>query len=67
MDFNSADPADDPPVYCDANQDGSVNIGDVTTVERMILGLCPSTTNITYFMPLDVGAVVKIERTILGK
>jgi len=67
LDFSSADPADDEPIIYDANQDGIVNMGDVTTVERQILGLAPPTSEITHFMPLDMGAVVRIERKILGK
>jgi len=42
-------------------------MGDVTMVERMILGMAPPTTGITYYMPLDMGAVIRIERTILGR
>jgi hypothetical protein len=67
LDFASADPADDEPIAGDANQDGAVNMGDVTMVERMILGMAPPTTGITYYMPLDMGAVIRIERSILGK
>jgi len=38
-DFSNVEPIDDPPIYGDANFDGVVNMGDVTTIERIILGL----------------------------
>jgi hypothetical protein len=52
----------------DANGDGKVNIGDVTKVERVILGLdpvtCASDANGDGFV--NMGDVTKIERLILG-
>jgi len=66
--FNDLDPLDDAIRFGDANCDGQINMGDVTTVERMILGYQNVTTNaiLNSEGTVDMGTVVKIERTILG-
>jgi len=68
VNFAASYPLDDEPVYGDANADGTVNMGDVIAVERIILGLkslyIGADANIDY--SVDMGDVVKIERTILG-
>jgi hypothetical protein len=68
VNFAASYPLDDAPIYGDANRDGTVNMGDVTAVERTILGL-----NALYIGAdaniddsVDMGDVVKIERKILG-
>jgi len=66
--FSMEDPLDDAPAYGDANLDGSVNMGDVTTIERMILGLASANVNADANISnsIDMGDVVKVERQILG-
>jgi hypothetical protein len=68
VDFNIIDALDDGIKTGDANCDGAVNMGDVTAVERMILGYTPVTSNavVNNDGTVDMGTVVKIERTILG-
>jgi hypothetical protein len=68
VDFSVADPLDDGMRPGDANCDGSVNMGDVTATERMILGIDKVTSNAVLNSDgtVDMGTVVKIERTILG-
>lgn len=56
------------PIYGDANGDGKINVCDLTTVERMILGYEPITlgsdcNNDNY---TNMGDIVCIERQILG-
>jgi len=66
--FQADDPLDDALRPGDANFDGVVNMGDVTAVERMILGLQTVSANaiLNNEGTVDMGTVVKIERTILG-
>jgi len=66
--FALPDPIDDAPIFGDANLDGSVNMGDVTTIERMILGLVVPNVNADAdgSLTVDMGDVVKAERKILG-
>jgi len=66
--FAFQDPIDDAPLYGDANLDGVVNMGDVTTIERMILGLAYANVNADANVTnsIDMGDVVKVERKILG-
>jgi len=68
VDFTMADPLDDPVIYGDANIDGEVNMGDVTAVERIILGLKinNSSADANLNGKTDMGDVIKIERMILG-
>jgi hypothetical protein len=68
IDFNAIDALDDGIRTGDANYDGIVNIGDVTAVERMILGYSPVASNaiLNAEGTVDMGTVVKIERKILG-
>jgi len=68
LDFNQADALDDAIRAGDANCDGVVNMADVTTVERMILGYNQVTSNavLNEDGSVDMGTVVKIERAILG-
>jgi len=68
INFATADPLDDAIRAGDANCDGVVNMGDVTAVERMILGYSTVTSNAVLNSEgtVDMGTVVKIERTILG-
>jgi len=68
VNFANADPLDDAIRAGDANCDGVVNMGDVTAVERMILGYTTVTSNavLNNEGTVDMGTVVKIERTILG-
>jgi hypothetical protein len=68
VDFSIRDPLDDAIRPGDANCDGVVNMGDVTSVERMILGYNTVTSNavLNDEGTVDMGTVVKIERTILG-
>lgn len=67
-DFSQADPIDDAQRFGDANVDGTVNMGDVTKIERIILGL--DTPNIDADAngngSIDMGDVVTVERMILG-
>jgi len=66
--FAYQDPEDDAPRYGDANLDGAVNMGDVTTIERMILGLAFANVNADANVSnsIDMGDVVRVERQILG-
>jgi len=66
--FTDVDALDDTIRAGDANCDGVVNMGDVTAVERMILGYSAVTSNaiLNNDGTVDMGTVVKIERTILG-
>jgi hypothetical protein len=59
---------DDIPLYGDANVDGEINMGDVTAVERTILGLMEGYVgaDANGDTEIDMGDVVKIERIILG-
>jgi len=68
VDLNLVDALDDGIRVGDANCDGVVNMGDVTAVERMILGYNSVTSNsvLNDDGTVDMGTVVKIERTILG-
>jgi hypothetical protein len=54
--------------YGDANEDGKVNMGDVTKVERIILGLDPPTCSCDANRDgkTNMGDVTRIERVILG-
>ena len=53
----------------DANGDGSINMGDVTKIERIILGLDAPTVgaDANHDLTIDMGDVVKVERIILGQ
>jgi hypothetical protein len=68
LDWADADDPDDPLMRGDADMSGGVNMGDVTTVERIILGLNTPTTNADANSngTVDMGDVTKIERIILG-
>jgi len=68
VDFGALDALDDGIRVGDANYDGVVNMGDVTAVERMILGYNRVATNaiLNNDGTVDMGTVVKIERKILG-
>jgi hypothetical protein len=56
------------PVFGDVNEDLRVSIGDVTKIERIILGLDPVTAGADANVNgvVDMGDVVKVERMILG-
>jgi len=68
VDFHALDSLDDAMRPGDANYDGVVNMGDVTAVERMILGYQTVAQNaiLNSEGTIDMGTVVKIERMILG-
>jgi len=68
VDFSVIDALDDGIRVGDANYDGVVNMADVTTVEREILGLAPISQSaiVNPDGSVDMGSVVKIERIILG-
>jgi len=68
VDTSVVDALDDGIRIGDANCDGTVNMGDVTAVERMILGYNNVTSNaiLNDEGSVDMGTVVKIERIILG-
>jgi hypothetical protein len=68
LDYSIANALDDGIRVGDANCDGAVNMADVTTVERMILGYNQVTSNavLNEDGTVDMGTVVKIERAILG-
>jgi hypothetical protein len=68
VNFGITHELDDVPLYGDANIDGVVNMGDVTAVERTILGLMEGYegADANFDNVIDMGDVVKIERTILG-
>jgi hypothetical protein len=63
---NESDP--DLLLYGDANQDGIVNIGDVTKIERQILGLDAATPEADANRDgvVNIGDVTTTERIILG-
>jgi hypothetical protein len=69
LDQTFADPLDDPVLLGDANMDGTIDMGDVISAERMILGLRGSTTNAdaNWDRDIDMGDVIRIERLVLGK
>ena len=69
LEWNVADDPDDPVWRGDADMNDSVNMGDVTAVERMVLGLAPKSTNADANQSgaVDMGDVTKIERIILGR
>jgi len=66
--FANQDPLDDGIRIGDANCDGVVNMGDVTAVEKMILGKARVSSDavLNNDGTVDMGTVVKIERIILG-
>jgi hypothetical protein len=68
VDFASAYPLDDGIDFGDANNDGTINMGDVTRVEMGILGLCGKSVKADANGDGDynMADVIKIERTILG-
>jgi hypothetical protein len=67
--FAQADDTDDPIIRGDADMSDDVNMGDVTTVERMVLGLAPESVNADANASgaVDMGDVTSIERMILGQ
>jgi hypothetical protein len=67
LDFNQADRADDPILLGDANFDGVVDMGDVVTIERIILGKAPRATDAdaNWDGVIDMGDVVRVERTLI--
>jgi len=73
LDFSNEEKCDDPLQYGDANADGTVNMADVVTVERIILGLASRTAaanaswdiNPDGSYNIDMGDVVRIEKIIL--
>jgi hypothetical protein len=68
VDFASAYPLDDGIEFGDANNDGSINMGDVTKVEMGILGLCVKSVKADANGDglYNMADVIKIERLILG-
>jgi len=66
VNFNIVDALDDGILFGDADCNGVVNMGDVTAVERMILGYQSVTSNAGAGAVPDMGMVVSIERKILG-
>ena len=56
------------PVYGDANEDLGISMGDITKIERIILGLDPLTkgADANQNSVVDMGDVVKVERQVLG-
>jgi hypothetical protein len=69
LDFSEPSDTDDPIVRGDADMNDFVNMGDVTAVERIVLGLAPSCQNADANKSgsVDMGDVTKIERIILGR
>jgi hypothetical protein len=67
--FAQADPLDDPIRAGDADSNDFVNMGDVTAVERIVLGMAPMNPNADANRSgsVDMGDVTKIERIILGR
>jgi hypothetical protein len=73
LDFSDSEYLDDPMLYGDANADGVVNMADVVTVERMILGLAPRDSSANAYWDvnpdgsfnIDMGDAVRIEKIIL--
>ena len=55
-------------IHGDANEDGVVNMADITYVERVILTLNPATPecDVNQNGVIDMGDVIHIERIILG-
>jgi hypothetical protein len=68
VDFGASYPMDDPIVAGDANADGVVNAGDITKVERIIMGLDAPNVNADTNQDgnINMGDVVKISRIIRG-
>jgi hypothetical protein len=68
LDYSMIDSPDDPIARGDADMNGKVNMGDVTMVERMVLGLNPKTiaADANVSNAVNMGDVTKIERIILG-
>ena len=68
LDYALIDSPDDPIARGDADMNGKVNMGDVTMVERMVLGLNPKTiaADANVSNAVNMGDVTKIERIILG-
>jgi hypothetical protein len=69
LDFSASDPLDDPVLLGDSNMDGTIDMGDVISAERMILGLGPRTVNAdaNWDKGIDMGDVIRIERLVLGR
>jgi len=70
-DFNTVNsyPLDDPIVLGDANVDGTVNMMDITAIERIILGMDADRTaqaDANYNGVIDMGDVIRVEKTYLG-
>ena len=67
--FAEASDTDDPIIRGDADMSDDINMGDVTTVERMVLGLAPESVNADANASgaIDMGDVTMIERMILGQ
>jgi hypothetical protein len=60
---------DDASLLGDANLDGEVNMLDITAIERIILGLDTnrhSTADANHNMTIDMGDVIRVEKTYLG-
>jgi hypothetical protein len=68
VNFADAHPVDDNIIPGDANNDGVVNAGDITSIEGMILGLKSATVeaDANFNDSINMGDVVKVERLILG-
>ena len=67
--FDFPDALDDPRRDGDADLNAFVNMGDVTAVERIVLGMAPMNANADANRSgsVDMGDVTKIERMILGR
>jgi len=68
VDFAQAYPLDDSIKIGDANLDNSVNMGDVTIIEKIILKLKASVAqaDVNCDGDINMGDVVKLERQLLG-
>jgi hypothetical protein len=68
VNFANPYPIDDSIKPGDANLDNQVNMGDVTVIEKMILGLKPVNVqaDVNCNGKVDMGDVVKLERQLLG-
>jgi hypothetical protein len=68
VNFNLSYPLDDSVKFGDANVDGKVTMADITSIERIILGLAKGTANADANNngKINMGDVVKAERKILG-
>jgi hypothetical protein len=68
VNFANAYPIDDSIKAGDANLDNQVNMGDVTVIEKMILGLKATNAqaDVNCNGKVDMGDVVKLERQLLG-